>query len=416
MKNRNRIQIVIAVVLSMILLLCSCSPMLAGPETESGTSSGNQEDSHETDHVINNWPFLYFRGHLYYFSEGVLKKCNVLTDEVSCACMDPLCKHDSSDCPAFSNYIPDSRAVSLQGGKLYYTRRFLGGRWEFGYWDFFSASFSVLDKGVADGWMKIGVDVYTDVFRYWHEQIQENGEQFYLVNRMDLQNGAVETVKKTASTEKYGFYSTERCVAAVGDRIITADAHHLYSCNENLEDRILLLDIETENLSIQGGEDCIYFYSVDPSVERTVTKLPLDGSSPEVVVGGAGVRTKQSEMTDYIYYLKSESFDHEFSYYQKNGKVYTEPLIYSQIRRCRPDGSKDELLVNLMTDTRFIRMHGMFAVGDYVFALARIFVSPDENGVFTQYLTGKEFRTIQAGDMVTLVKIDVRTGELVYIG
>ena len=142
MKNRNRIQIVIAVVLSMILLLCSCSPMLAGPETESGTSSGNQEDSHETDHVINNWPFLYFRGHLYYFSEGVLKKCNVLTDEVSCACMDPLCKHDSSDCPAFSNYIPDSRAVSLQGGKLYYTRRFLGGRWEFGYWDFFSASFS----------------------------------------------------------------------------------------------------------------------------------------------------------------------------------------------------------------------------------------------------------------------------------
>ena len=404
----------IAAALSIILLLCSCSPTLAGPETRSDTSVDNQEELLKMpDYVINCQLLHYWRGYLYFFSDGVLKKCNVLTEEVSCACMDPLCKHNSSDCPAFSIDNPSMFAVSLQGERLYYTRRFWDGRWEYGYWDFVSNSFSVLDRGVANGWTQIGTDVYTDNYRYWHEKIQENGELFYLVNRMNLQNGAVETVKKTASTEKYGLFNTERCVAAVGDRVITADALRLYSCDENLEDRKLLLDIETENLSICEGEDCIYYTSVDPSAEKSIIKLHLDGSSPEVVVREAVVWTITSE---YVYYLKNESKDSEFSYYQKNGAILTEPLRYTQMRRCRPDGSKDEFLMNLVTDTKIIRLSDLFPVGDYVYALARIFVMPDENGIYTQYSTGKEFSTRAGGAQVNLVRIDVATGELVYIG
>ncbi|MBQ7153182.1 MAG: hypothetical protein IJR83_04500, partial [Clostridia bacterium] len=298
---------------------------------------------------------------------------------------------------------PNRYAVSLKGERLYYTRELGNGRWEYGYMDLVSGSFSVLDKGVANGWTQFGVDVYTDNYRYWHEQIQENGELFYLVNRMNLQNGTVEAVKKTASTDIYGFYNTERCVVAVGDRIITADAHHLYSCDENLEDRKLLLDIETENLSIHEGEDCVYYWSMDPGAVKTITKLPLDGSSPEVIVRTAVVWTITSK---YVYYLKNEGKDSEFSYYQKNGKTGTEPLRYTQMRRCCLDGSEDEFLMNLVTDIKIIRLSDLFPVGDYVYALARIFVTPDENGIYTLYSTGKEIST-GGGNISTLVKIDV---------
>ena len=407
--------------LLLCVLLSSCGSELhyltdeTAPPADSGYSYTHSDDCPVSGGAVTSqpWYLQYADGYLYIqgisgtgipssdntFLNYTLKRINPKTGSVTDVCPDPLCGHNTEECPF---YGLDSLPVGFADGKVFYRRRWITGvDGEAGTVDFYSADV-VYDtasgkltelvnlNGEGGG---IVSELYADTHRYWYvwqwdKENPETGAYF-------LTRAAYNTLKTEFLAEIS--FAAARFVGYADDTLYFTDRRVLYSTDERFENRRDITEASLRYDSYFFGGDSVYYIDENDCVFRILL------STGEIT--DLGIRAGTLAVTEnYLYYTSPEEVvlgrARIYGYSADEVRVTGE-----HIYRCARDGSESERIFTFDGPLSATRLIGFEAVGNYIWSTYIRWDDPDGDGIFTdgaQYESGRDGK---------IIRIDVMTGE-----
>ncbi len=411
--------------LLLCILLTSCGSELHYlPDETAETADTGYTYTHSDDRPVSGgptesmpWYLQYADGYLYiHGTDGIgipaadntglvytLKRINPETGNVTDVCPDPLCAHNTTDCPF---YGLDSLPVGFADGKIFYRRSWITGvDGEANIVNFYTADVvydTVSGKltelvnldGVRGG---IVSELYTDTHRYWYVWQWDKDDPdtgAYYLTRVAYDSLKTETLAEISFDEA-------RFVGWADDTLYFTDGRVLYATNKQFANRRDIAEANLRYGSCFFGEDSVYYIDDDDCVFRIALST---GETTDL-----GIRAGTLAVTEnYLYYTSPEEV--VLGKARIHGYTASEVIVTGEhIYRCARDGSGSEKIFTFDGDLSTTRLLGFETVGNYIWATYLRWDDPDGDGVFTdgaQYESGSDGR---------ILRIDVTTGETMVL-
>ncbi|MBR5366390.1 MAG: hypothetical protein IK132_09140 [Clostridia bacterium] len=355
--------------------------------------------------------YLYFDG-----GEGdgyvVPMRLNLETGNVTALCTDPVCAHNSVECPLYGtrHFIPVRIGETTQvlALRLYsYPEQTLSGEewttvWDLVCYDPVSGKRTVLET--FEGNMGLFPEVYFGPYRFYISQItDEEGNWVGGLTRMDVTTGKTELLfegfympllekdGRVWVSDGVGFFSFEALSASPVLReefggtsdmlpdqtLCSTDGANLY-VTQNQSDTVRVIPLD-------GGEERVISVSFAESYKRII---PADGwlcyfSGENTVLGEARIRGYASD--------KLELYGEEF-------------------RRCRPDGTEDQCIFRFEGEWASFRPHNIVTDGRYLYCTYSWWEDPDGDCIYRDDAQRSSL-PVNGHDNCSLLRIDCETGE-----
>jgi hypothetical protein len=371
----------------------------------------------------------YFDGCIYFFNgnssgrqknHATLYRFNVKTGNLTTVCPDPLCEHNTPDCPFYSM---DS-IYYIYENKIYYSRTyFLDIDFkETGYYaDFVSFDLSdsklkqyiVYSDSIPEA--VIGSELYIDKYRFYYDAIVDSKTNNIqtAICRMNLEDGSIDILIKdnSSNNDKTSTLLINKFLFAVNQRIYFTDGREIYSTDYDMNNRQYILSGNFSSYKILTDGEYIYWGESEDSDNtdlQTLYRSKLDGSGERFSLG---IKTEDWQLTEnYIYYLNtSETNIGKNNITQRNSDDIV--LTYNEIRRAALDGSSNEKVFSLINDDTNYEIYYYTCVGNYIYAAYNTFIDNNKDGVFDD----SEYYQSIVENTYTILRIDVTTGDTYYI-
>ena len=406
--------------LAVLLFLCSCTrpappdPLPDEPSRPGWTClpsddrafEGRSRNMSEMLQVTEN--YLYFNGGDW--DGAVPMRLNLETGNVTSVCPDPLCTHDSPDCPLYgtNGFIAPDDASILARRMYSATEDTITGqeiservnqimRFEPG-----TGKRIVLEElGTQGGFSP---EVYAGKYRFYNAQIYDDeGEWIGGLARMDLGNGKTELL-----FDGYHWLLFEK-----DGRVWVSDGDGFYSFEAEAASPALRR--EFGGASAEAGEYASFSTDgrnlyVTEFQKKEVRVLPMDGSAETVVtVDFADYNYRLYPTENWLYYFSGKTTvigDARVSGYASD-KV---ELYGTEFRRCRADGSEDTGVFRFEGEYASFRPIHIAVAGRYLYCTYSWWEDPDGDGVFRDGGQHYSF-PVNGHDNCSLLRIDCETGE-----
>ncbi len=411
--------------LLLCILLSSCGSELHYlPAESAGSVDSGYAYTPSDDRPISSgstesmpWYLQYADGYLFIYGtigSGIpaadntglvytLKRINPETGIVTEVCPDPLCSHNTSDCPF---YGLDTLPVGFADGKIFYRRSWITGvDGEAGTVDYYSADVvydTVSGKltelinlnGEGGG---IVSELYTDTHRYWY---------VWQWDKNDPDTGAYYLTRAAYDTLKTEFlaeisFDEARFVGYADDTLYFTNGRVLYATDKQFENRRDIAEANLRYGSCFFGGDSVYFINDDDRVFRI---LLTTGEMTDL-----GIRAETMAVTEnYIYYTSPEEVvlgKAQIYGYAADKVIVTGEHIY----RCARDGSGSEKIFTFDGELSATRLIGFEVVGNYIWSTYLRWDDPEGDGIFTD---GAQYESSDDG---RILRIDVTTAEILEI-
>ncbi|MBQ8368583.1 MAG: hypothetical protein IJY35_01230 [Clostridia bacterium] len=411
--------------LCALLVSCGSEELHYLPdETAAETEAENYPYTENSDRPISGapvtslpWNLQYADGYLCIASFGgmgipseensglmyTLRRINPATGNITDVCPDPLCAHNSADCPF---YGLDSMPVGFADNKIFYRRRWIThADGETGRVDYYSADV-VFDtktgkvtelKNLNGEGGGINSYLYTDTHRYWFdwtwdENSTESGQ--YVMYRAAYDRLIPETVAEV-SYEDAGF------VGYADGTLYFTDGRMLYSTDERYENRRDIAEAPLTYGRHWFGGDSVYYADAASRIFRILLET---GEITDM-----GFSAGELVITDsWIYYTSPEAVS--LGKNRVYGMLGDEVTVTGEhIYRCAHDGTGTETVFSFDGGLYSTRFRSFTAVGNYLWGTYHRWDDADGDGI---YRDGDHYESSDDGHVL---RIDVTTGEILEL-
>ena len=411
--------------LALVILFASCGkPPVYLPEASPGGA------------VKDNWTYetpaagpyegafknlssqLYMEDGALYFDGGlgdgklVPMRLNLATGNLTAVCPDPVCAHDTTECPLYGtrDFLP----IEFAGHTQYLVlRRYYDQRQTLTGWD--PVRIEQLErydptggKSVVletyDGNYSLGPEVYLGQYRfYMSSDYDEEGKWVGGLTRMNLENGRRELLWPQEDAMP---------LLAKDGRVWASNGGELFSFDGLAEDPASTRRTEREGLFPLTGTFStdginLYYPSAHDGMLRVV---PLDGGEEAEIdlpfAKGYGIVTAAGGWLTYF-----SGGDTDLGKADIRGYASTVvELNGEEFRRCRPDGSEDQCVFRFEGEYASFRPLHIAADGRYLYCTYSWWEDPDGDGVYRDGDQHYSF-PVNGHDNCSLLRIDCETGE-----
>ena len=391
-------------IIAMLMFLCGCEETEPHDETPVTMSD-------ETLTINRNLQLQYADGCLYAligypsYSGNYIVRYNCASGNVSAVCSDPLCFHNTEDCPMVGivnwNILPD--------GRVCYSHRFTKGKTEINdlaLYDPESGNKSLLYQ-YGDSYFT-GVELFTDNYRFYPSiEYDEEGGLFVCgLYRMELKTGDFTLLEEYSSDDEgHTFNATSVLFGIYGERIYLTDSASIYSMDFNGENRVTHLEGVFPRVIHSDGE-FVYYQRGDGIYRRK-----LSGGEEEQIVDCGNISGQFTLTTNYIYYQAGETIT--------LGKVDIDDYAAKEaelsggtIYRCRHDGSELTKIAEMSGEYEHLRPTSLTVAGDYIYATYTGWQDKNGDGIFTRE---EQLASGYGGDHLPILRIDTVSGEITMI-
>ncbi|MBQ8512720.1 MAG: hypothetical protein IJ497_08910 [Clostridia bacterium] len=415
-----------AAVLLAGLLTAGCSSPVYLPADETDAVPAvpftytESDDSIPPGNAQSNDDMLYHGGYIYIMpgDKQPVYRYNVKTGNVTCMCQDPLCMHDTEECPLYGLRL---QFYITADGELCFYRQFGSMNLsatgmlidvehfnDFVLYDTEKQKIRVLESyGNTAGFMP---ELYIGDYRYYNGQVYdaETDESEWGLMRMELSTGEREWFG--AGTDDDGnavpVEDSYPCFV-LGERLYFQDALGIFSLNMDGEDRREHAPLgRTEADGIRTDGEYLY-YRNDGCLLRT----PIDGGEAELLTDG-GVTDFCLTENWLTYETGGEVVLGKAEIYGYAGNEVV--LSGGEIHRCRHDGSEDTAVFTFEGELAGTRPVGMIVEGNYMYCGYVQWTDADGDGI---YRDGDSVSSmaINGKETCTMLRIDLTTGETMVI-
>lgn len=422
-----------------ILAMSSCRDITYIDEDKSDDSLSHQEFSYtDSDdlpleyNVINGVNVMqYSDGYIFFHNNygrdiynfpknRTMMKYNVKTGNLTSVCQDPLCFHNTIDCPFYAMY----RTMYVFDSKIAYTQLYsitdssdnfnMAGKSML--YDVKNNSSIVRNTFETNSYSEymsmLPVDncilFYENIY---NEDLDEWVDGIYRWNTDDntitLMCGENNTYNQGA---KYPNVLACQMIFAIDSRVYFTDGKTIFSTDLNFENRTdhvngqFVLDVFTD------GEYIYYGIPVsDGSYIQTLHRVDFDGKNDKNL-NITATKENISITKNYIYYMKHDEIDIgacRVSGYAGNRVI----LENSEIWRCDHNGENHELVFKFDGEYANYRILYEAYVGNYIYGLFSWWEDADGDGVFED---GDNHFSAD-NDEYKIMRIDVTSGEIYII-
>ena len=358
---------------SVLLLLIAAMLFCSVSCKDNGAFVGDGGESQSDEYVDN---------YLYTMIGSVLYRISPYSASVVPVCPDPLCFHNTSECPFYK--VDDSSVVTV-GKYIYYLKD--GNGWgeyseKLCRFDRESGQFEVVYDPEEGSLLDLSLN--SDEFYFNLAYIDKNLQNTFDICRLELSDGSVEILTDEPTkqshqfvTEKDGrlywhvwetnsYYSTDgeyknRVDGDSTDKIekVSGDYYYRFETNGVYKDTNAYC-FKLTAVNMVSGEEIL--------ISDEIASVP-------VIYGGKIVYAKHGESKYLGLYLYEDSDEPKEYYDRCGGKYYI----------CDPDGSNERLLCNIDISGCEIMWHSTMlirdGVGDWIAVEAYQHTEPDENGI-----------------------------------
>jgi len=335
--------------------------------------------------------------YLYYNNGNMLYRYNTKTGNITSACADPLCLHDSYDCPFFNGLSGSGAMYSgVFNNKIYYKVKEL-------LWD--KKNHQIEGEKLHSRIYDIETQTVTESKRQYdqngplnlNDYCTENEEYYYsMAANEDGTNWQMTLLCYDVKTQK------NRVVRSVSYEnpmaFFSHDEENLYYCDTvsigkmNRQTGKKTAIYQGECSMVNGDDQYFYFFRAS---DDSLWRLSREGGEPEPLEV-EGVQASTFLTDNYIYYRYDNSF--------AAGKDGAGNILYvdgQDIWRMKKDGSEKERVFNFVESPGKMSLSRFVVIGNYIYGS---WVCFDESGNKTSTAAEK-----------TLLRIDISTGEFYYI-
>ncbi|MBR4742716.1 MAG: hypothetical protein IK082_00785 [Oscillospiraceae bacterium] len=359
--------------------------------------------------------YLYFDGGV---GDGyvVPMRLNLETGNVTALCPDPVCAHDTVECPLYGtrHFLP----VQIDGMpqvlamRLYQSpQQTLSGEewttvWDLVRYDPASGKRTVLET--YEGGTSFTPEVFLGTYRFYVSQVyDEEGNWIGGLTRMDVTTGKTELLFE-------GFYMP---LLEKDGRVWVSDGVGFFSFEADHPAPVLRPEFDGTSAMLpeysRFSTDGTNLY-ITQHLNKTVRVLPIDGSGEySLTLDFADYWYLLYPVGGWIYYFSGETTvigDARIRGYASD-KV---ELYGEEFRRCRPDGSEDQCVFRFEGEWASYRPLHIASDGRYLYCDYSWWEDPDGDGVYRDGDNCYSF-PVNGHDNCSLLRIDSETGEVMRI-
>lgn len=351
--------------------------------------------------------------YIYKYHNGMLYRLNPRTGNVTSVCGDPLCRHNSPDCPLYGMsgvyHFTDSGEICCAVNYSTKVKNAVTGEYEtkkvnqFIRYDAESLKNVVIDD-FGEQSLILGPEIYSGNWRIYvgQEYDAENDKLIYGLRRADVDSGknAFWGGEKLADGTYKPLDNVEPLFTLDG-RFWFNDGRYIFSLDEDGGNRVNHLEPGIPLASGRIQTDGEWLYYVSP--KNVITRTGLSGGRAEVIVNDESYSGYPFVLTEnYIYYQAGSPIS--VGKADIPGYAADEIILNGEnILRCRHDGSEKELVC---TFDGTLRPTQWIVVGNYLYCSFTRWDDADSDGVFH-----REDMYFSDDIGCELLRVDLSTGE-----
>ena len=362
--------------------------------------------------TANPWSLQYGDGFLYLSAVSgmginspdntdltyTVKRINPSTGKVSDVCPDPLCGHNTKECPF---YGLDSMPIGFADGKLFYRRSWITDiDAEANLVNYYSADM-VYD--IASGNLTelmnlngerggINCELYTDTHRYWYRYVwNDDGSD----GRYCLYRASYDKLKPELLADVS--YEEAMFVGWSGDSLYFTDGKILYATDADFQNRRTIAEGDFTYGRYWFGGDSVYWRDANNRIFRILLST---GETADT-----GITAETLKITEnWIYYTSPE--EAVLGKARIYGYAASEVIVTGEhLYRCAHDGSGSEKIFTFDGELSTMRLQSFETVENCIWATYVRWDDPDGDSIFRD---GAQYESSHDG---RLLRIDVTTGE-----
>jgi len=418
------------IIICCILVLLSCQqaeiPGTSIPpstDTSADTDTVSGIDANLNRYVFTGSKMIQYNGYLY-FQSGLFEnfdmdpeygypvRMNVKTNNITYICPDPLCGHDSVECPFAGNIIN----FYVEDNKIYYIRmvmdyakdgQFNGLLTQYCNYDITTMKLKVLYEKQVTTMGINDTSVFHNGYWYFLEVIYDEEYQgTWGLHRINLKTGKMEVV---LSDETSAASPMNQILFAIDDRLYFSDLKSIYSTNAEMEDKVVHVEGEFVTKQIYTNGEAVFYGAPAPNASQTLHRYELDtGKHTDL---GIQTSTEWFLTEQYIYYMAPQLLYHE----GQDPETAIPSGVSDAVWRCRHDGTEKEKVFDLYKYypesenlQRNIRLYTPTVVGDTLYSLYDIW--EDTNGDGKKSSGDKSYKGYGNPDECRIIKINLTDG------
>ena len=358
---------------------------------------------------------------IYNFPENrTMMKYNVSTNNLTSVCQDPLCFHNTIDCPFYAMY----RTMYVFDGKIAYTQLYSATDSSSGFsmngkamlYNIKNNSNMIRKTFETDSYSEymniLPVDNYVLYYEnMYNEDLDEWVDGIYKWNTDDnsieLMCGESNVYNKDT---QYPSVLACKFLFAVDSRVYFTDGATIFSTDINYENRKdhikgqFVLDVFTDGKYIYYGLPVN-----DGSYIQSLHRVDFDGKN-DIDLNVVATKENISITDNYIYYKKYDEIDIgacRVSGYSGNRVI----LENSEIWRCDHNGQNHEMVYKFEGDMANYRILYETYVGNYIYGLYNWWDDANGDGI---YEDGDDHFSATK-DEYKIMRIDITTGDIYII-
>lgn len=370
--------------------------------------------------------YIYFRNgwaNPFIFPENqTLWRYNIKTNNITSVCPDPVCKHNSVNCPLYAV----SDIFYIHNNKVFANFKYIHvsdkndsvnatdiNAWAgFKMYDMENGKTLLRNEHSAGEYTQDSRILFTDNFCYYYDYMynEELEDWVFAICRWDFQSNKI--IILAGLDNKYDFDAPENLLTTflftIDDRIFFTDSNTLYSTDFNYQDRKDHIKGSFHNDVLTDG---IYIYYGIPSSDglQSIHRVDLDGN--DYIDLGILVESGAWHITEkYIYYKKYDQIaigKNRVSGYSGDEII----LSNSEIWRCNHDGTQHEKIFKFDNELANCRFTNEVFVGNYIYGIYEQWTDANQDGIFEDedYFRSDGFEDFK------IMRIDITTGEIYII-
>lgn len=435
-------KLIILIFIFMLTLLSSCdkTPYYL-VETEEKTTqvfeyTESDDNPVELNAAVGFDSIKYYDGYIYFLFKNknakysansyILMRYNPATNNFTYVCADPLCVHESPDCPLFgmnfSFYIYNNK-VYFRRAYMYMRRKsdgtpdYLETYVGFCSYDMTSqkptAYNEIKNAELSDiDYTEYGRSIYTENYRFYYEYVYDENikKHVFSICRMDLDTGEVIILDSSSNFVDEDNWAAELNTAflfSLNGRIYFTDSKSIFSTDYSMGDRKQIAQGKFPDRVLTDGNRIIWGIKKKDGMSERLYSMNLDGTD----MRDLGIEVKEWELTsNYIYYLTNDQINIGKL---KSPSVATDELILtgSKLCRCLTDGSGNEVIWTFEGDLAGRRFLEWEVIGNYVYASFIEWKDSDGDGIFIDSDCYQSFDTQNN----VFMRVNISTGDVFYI-
>ncbi len=433
-------KIILALLFLLLLLLVSCNtnnrtiPLITSVNSNSAFIYTDSDDIPLTTNynAINGISKLqYSDGYLYFnncfaanmmnLSENrTLMRYNVKAGTLTSVCTDPLCKHNTIECPFYAMYdtfyINNNNILFAQ---VYYETKYENTNMR-GFFKMYNLKTGItLNRNEIDtrNYSEFPKQLVFENYVFYYDYVYDKvlDEWFFDVCRWNMVNNTVTNLNAYNGTDdqdsQYSVVLAYCFLFAKDSRIYFTDGKSIFSTDIYLKDKEELTSIQYLSEAFTDGEYIYYGVLTDSNTGvESIYRMNMDGSGDinlGILCGGGSLVIT----TEYLYYKNGDQIS--IGKCRVKGASADEVILQdSEIWRCRHDGTGKEPVYKFENEYEYHRILYECYVGNYIYALYNYWIDPNNDGIFED---GDYYFSAGSSDRYNIMRIDMKTKKTTII-